>query len=62
MPVIFRAKRGNEGGKPWKIVERAGGRIVGESATKGAAAASARIRNSAHAAKRQRMKRRRGKR
>jgi hypothetical protein len=56
---MVRAKRGNERGKPWKIVERAGGRVVGESDTKGAAAASARIRNSAHAAKRHRMKRRR---
>lgn len=61
MPVIVRRKRGTERGKLWKIVERAGGRIVGESDTKGAAAASARIRNSAHAAKRQRMKRRRRK-
>lgn len=59
MPVIVRAKRGNEAGKPWKIVERAGGRVVGQSDTKGAASASARIRNAHHVAKRQRMKRRR---
>ena len=59
MPVIVRAKRATERGKPWKIVEKAGGRVVGESDTKGAAAASARIRNSHHFAKNHPINRRR---
>lgn len=46
MPVHV-IKRG-KGAKPWKIVEVATGRIVGESATIEDAKASARIRNAAH--------------
>ena len=47
MPVIVRPKRKDEGGKPWKIVERDGGRVVGESDSKSAAQASANARNAA---------------
>jgi len=58
MPVHVRARRKGEGGKPFKIVEDATGKIVGESDTKQNAEISASYRNKAHKEKlaRQRKK------
>jgi hypothetical protein len=47
MPVKVRARKKGEGGKPWKIVEVAGGAVVGESDTKQKAEISASYRNQA---------------
>lgn len=51
MPVGIRKRRPGEGGKAYKIVKLVGGRptgsVEGESGTRTAAAASARIRNQA---------------
>jgi len=58
MPVHVRAKTKSEKGKPWKIVEDATGKVVGESDTKQNAEISASYRNKAHKEKlaRQRKK------
>lgn len=48
MPVTVKKSKG---AKPFKIVEKATGRKVGESDTKGKAEASARIRNAKTAEK-----------
>ena len=54
MPVHVRPRRAGEGGKPFKIVEDAGGKVVGESDTRKNAEVSAFKRNEA-------VKRKRGK-
>jgi hypothetical protein len=48
MPVKVRARRKNEKGKPWKIVEESTDRVVGESETKQDAEISASYRNKAY--------------
>lgn len=48
MPVHVRARQKGEGGKPWKIVEDATGKVVGQSDTKKDAEISASYRNKAH--------------
>ena len=45
MPVTVRHGKGK---KPWKIIEKATGRVVGESSSAKDAKSSARIRNAAH--------------
>jgi len=45
MPVVVRKRSGT---RPYKIVEKATGRVVGSSITKTKAKASARARNVAH--------------
>lgn len=50
MPVHVRPRHKGEGGKPFKIVERSG-KIVGQSATRAKAEASARARNRAFRSK-----------
>ena len=45
MPVKVRKKRASESGKAYKIVEASTGEVKGQSATKSAAEASARVRN-----------------
>jgi len=49
MPVSVRKGSGN---KPWKIVEKSTGKVVGTSTSKANAEASARARNAAWAKKR----------
>jgi len=49
MPVMVRARRKGEGGQPWKVVERKGGKVVGQSNTKALASARANARNAAAA-------------
>lgn len=46
MPVTVRYRPGTS--RPWKIVEKATGRVVGSSVNKSNAEASARARNAAH--------------
>lgn len=53
MPVKVRARRKNEKGKPWKIVEESTGKVVGESDSKQDAEISASYRNKAYRKKRQ---------
>ena len=48
MPVVVRKRYANEGGKPWKIVEKDDRRHVkGESTSKAKAQSSANARNAA---------------
>ena len=54
MPVKVRKKRASETGKAYKIVEASTGTVKGQSATKSAADASARVRNQADRLKRKR--------
>jgi hypothetical protein len=46
MPVTVRYRPGTS--RPWKIVEKATGRVVGSSISKTKAESSARARNAAH--------------
>ena len=45
MPVTVRK---GSGSKPWKIVEKSSGKVVGSSTSKAKADSSARARNAAH--------------
>lgn len=45
MPVVVRKKSGK---KPWKIVEKATGKVVGSSTSRVKAQSSANARNAAH--------------
>jgi len=48
MPVTVRKKRKGESGKPWKIIEKSTGKVVGQSDTKQKANISASYRNKAY--------------
>ena len=54
MPVMVRYRRGS--GRPWKIVERSTGKVMGSSTTKSRALSSMRVRNVAHRVGRKRAR------
>ena len=51
---MVRYRRGS--GRPWKIVERSTGKVMGSSTTKSRAFSSMRVRNAAHRVGRKRAR------